>query len=68
MVMLKLFDDRQLSPNPTVLAYLITHMDRSFDMASKLVAEMDRIALRDRKPITRAVARAALDNLATSGA
>lgn len=63
MVMLKLFDDRQLSPAPNVLSYLTTRMDRSFAAASAVVAEMDRLALRDRKAISRNIAAAALDNL-----
>jgi len=63
MVLLKLFDDRQLSPAPAVLSYLVSRMDRSFEMAGDVVDQMDKIALRDRKSISRGVARAALDNL-----
>jgi len=68
MVLAKQFADRQLSPSPVVMSYLVTHMERSFQQATDIVGEMDRIALRDHKPLTRAVAAAALDKLASSRA
>jgi chromosomal replication initiation ATPase DnaA len=48
--------DRQLSPTPAVLAYILKHMDRSFDAASDIVAELDRQSMSTKRPITRAMA------------
>ena len=55
-VLAKLFTDRQLSPGPDVIAYLVKHMDRSFEAAAKVVDELDRIALDEKRDITRALA------------
>ncbi|WP_420860884.1 chromosomal replication initiator DnaA [Algirhabdus cladophorae] len=68
MVMVKQFADRQLTPPAKVLTYLTTHMERSFAHATALVDEMDRIALRTRKPLNRTVAAQALDKLAAAQA
>ena len=48
--------DRQLSPTPAVLAYILKNMDRSFDAASDIVAELDRQSMSTKRPITRAMA------------
>jgi len=48
--------DRQLSPTPAVLAYILKYMDRSFDAASDIVAELDRKSMSTKRPITRAMA------------
>ncbi|KIC43268.1 chromosomal replication initiator protein DnaA [Ruegeria sp. ANG-R] len=55
-VLAKLFTDRQLNPGPDVIAYLVKHMDRSFETAAKVVAELDRIALDEKRDITRSLA------------
>jgi chromosomal replication initiation ATPase DnaA len=55
-VLLKSFMDRQLSPTPAVLAYILKNMDRSFDAASDIVAELDRQSMSTKRPITRAMA------------
>ncbi|MEM1352513.1 MAG: DnaA/Hda family protein [Pseudomonadota bacterium] len=44
-VLAKLFADRQLSPRPDVIAFLVTHMDRTLDAARHLVARIDNAAL-----------------------
>ncbi|NSX56741.1 DnaA ATPase domain-containing protein [Parasulfitobacter algicola] len=62
-VLLKLFADRQLTPKHTVISYLIANMDRSFDMAGRVVAEMDRLALADRRKLNRGLASDVLDIL-----
>ncbi|MCF6443904.1 DnaA ATPase domain-containing protein [Nereida sp. MMG025] len=62
-VLVKLFNDRQLSPTPPLLTYLIRYMDRSFDSAATLVAEMDRRALAEGRKISRDLARDVLDSL-----
>ncbi|SDC35827.1 chromosomal replication initiator DnaA [Ruegeria marina] len=55
-VLAKLFVDRQLYPGPDVIAYLVKHMDRSFEAAARTVAALDRLALAERREITRALA------------
>ena len=56
MVLAKLFDDRQLFPDPQVLSYLAQRMERSLDTARMLVAAIDRRALAERRRVTRTLA------------
>ncbi|WP_197916303.1 HdaA/DnaA family protein [Thiosulfatihalobacter marinus] len=56
-VMAKQFADRQLVPSADTIPYLLRHMDRSFAEATRLVAALDAQSLRDKRPITRALAR-----------
>lgn len=51
-VLVKLFDDRQLSAPPAVIDYLLHRMERSIAAAADLVARMDRAALAERRRIT----------------
>lgn len=55
-VVAKMFGDRQLMPSPETIAYMVSHMDRSFDAARALVAEIDRAALDLKRPVNRALA------------
>jgi len=55
-VLVKLFADRQLAVDESLLTYLITRIDRSFAAAREAVERLDREALRLRRPITRALA------------
>lgn len=55
-VLSKLFFDRQLNPKPDVISYLVRHMDRRFDEAARMVARLDRVALSEKRDITRALA------------
>ncbi|MEX0307261.1 MAG: chromosomal replication initiator DnaA [Ruegeria sp.] len=55
-VLTKLFTDRQLNPSPDVIAYLVKHMDRSFETAARIVNELDRVALSEKRDITRSLA------------
>ncbi|WP_037308151.1 HdaA/DnaA family protein [Ruegeria halocynthiae] len=55
-VLAKLFVDRQLNPAPEVIAYLVKHMDRRFETAANVVAQLDRLALSEKREITRALA------------
>ncbi|WP_171101900.1 DnaA ATPase domain-containing protein [Ruegeria sp. HKCCD7255] len=55
-VLAKLFTDRQLNPAPDVMAYLVKHMDRSFESAALVVDRLDQIALDEKREITRALA------------
>ncbi|TNF20537.1 MAG: chromosomal replication initiator DnaA [Rhodobacteraceae bacterium] len=59
----KLFADRQLSPNPDVVPYLVRHAPRSFAAAQAIVARLDDMALGTGKPMSREMARRALAGL-----
>jgi chromosomal replication initiation ATPase DnaA len=56
-VLVKHFADRQLRVGPEVIAYLLTHMERSFAAAADIVARLDLVSLRDRRAITVPLAR-----------
>lgn len=60
-VLAKLFADRQLTPRPDVIPYLVTRMERSFAAAQRIVADLDAASLVQKKPITRNLAAACLD-------
>lgn len=55
-VLAKLFVDRQLNPGPDVIAYLVKHMDRRFETAADVVAQLDHVALMEKREITRTLA------------
>lgn len=55
-VLAKLFLDRQLNPSPDVISYLVKHMDRRFETAADTVAQLDQLALSEKRDITRALA------------
>jgi chromosomal replication initiation ATPase DnaA len=55
-VLVKLFADRQLAVDESLIAYLVTRMERSFAAARACVAALDREALRQQRPVTRALA------------
>jgi len=55
-VLFKLFSDRQLVVDPTVVAYVALRIDRSLDAARAIVAALDREALARGKRVTRAMA------------
>lgn len=60
-VLVKLFDDRQLSAPPAVIDYLLRRMERSVAAAADLVERMDRAALAERRRITARFAARFLD-------
>jgi chromosomal replication initiation ATPase DnaA len=62
-VLLKLFADRQLVVSEAVIEYLVRHMERSFDAAQAVVAGLDAASLRQRRPITVALARSLLERI-----
>ncbi len=62
-VLIKLFAERQIAPPPGLIRWLLPRMERSFAAARALVAEIDRIALSEGRPVGRAVAARALDKL-----
>lgn len=61
-VMMKLFADRQLSPSPATIPFLIRRIDRSFEAARDIVERLDAASLEQRRPITPSLARDLLDN------
>lgn len=52
-VLVKLFADRQLSVDETVVGYILTRMERSIASARLLVDQLDRRALAEKASITR---------------
>jgi chromosomal replication initiation ATPase DnaA len=61
-VLVKLFADRQITVPPTLVAYLVTRMERSVAAAGALVAALDQLALATKSPITRNLAAELLDS------
>lgn len=55
-VLVKLFADRQVHVQPGLIAYLAARMERSLAAARHLVDELDRRALSQGRPVTRALA------------
>jgi len=64
-VMEKLVRDRRTPLSPGVLDYLLPRMERSVEFARRLVAWLDREALARKGPVTRNLAREALEALVT---
>jgi chromosomal replication initiation ATPase DnaA len=55
-VLVKLFADRQLAVDESLIAYLVTRLERSFAAAREAVEKLDREALRHQRPVSRALA------------
>jgi chromosomal replication initiation ATPase DnaA len=55
-LLVKLFADRQIVVEDNLITYLVTRMERSCRAACDAVAELDREALRRKRPVTRALA------------
>jgi len=55
-VLVKLFADRQLAVDESLVGYLASRIERSFAGARAAVEEIDREALRLKRPVTRALA------------
>src|SRR5262245_28033093 len=60
-VLVKLFADRQLGVDESLVAYLAVRIERSFAAARAAVATLDREALRLQRPVTRALAAEVLN-------
>lgn len=56
-VLVKLFQDRHITPAPALIAYLAKRLERSFSAAAACVDQLDREALRSGRPVGLAVAR-----------
>jgi chromosomal replication initiation ATPase DnaA len=55
-VLVKLFADRQLAVDDGLISFLMLRIERSFAAARRVVAALDREALRRQRPVTRALA------------
>jgi chromosomal replication initiation ATPase DnaA len=55
-IMVKLFADRQLAVDEALIGYLMTRIERTCAAARAAVAELDRVALRLKRPVNRALA------------
>lgn len=62
VVMLKLLADRQVTPTPNTVPYLVRRIDRSFAAARDVVVRLDSMALSSGRPINRTLAAKLLDN------
>ncbi len=62
-LLVKHFGDRQIEVAPDVIAYLLARMERSMAAAQQLTAHMDKLALSERRKITRALAAKVLGEL-----
>ena len=56
-ILVKLFHDRQLQVSPDVIDYLLRRLERSVTAAAEAVGSLDRLALGERRRITRDLAR-----------
>jgi len=52
-ILVKHFADRQIAVEEAVVSYLVSRMERSFDAARRLVAEIDQRALAEKAEVTR---------------
>jgi chromosomal replication initiation ATPase DnaA len=55
-LLVKLFADRQLAVDESLISYLAVRIDRSFAAARSLVARLDNEAMRQKRPLTRSFA------------
>ncbi|MCB1431490.1 MAG: hypothetical protein KDK75_03380 [Alphaproteobacteria bacterium] len=62
-VLVKLFADRQLAIDESILSYLLVRMPRALGAARHIVAEIDREALETQNPVTRPLVGRVLQRL-----
>lgn len=60
-VLMKLFEDRMITPDERLVTYLIRRIDRSFAAAAEIVARLDRAALDRGRGVTLRLAADLLD-------
>jgi len=65
-LIVKLFDDRQVQIDPSLISYILPRMERSPAQVITLVEKMDELALSRGKPITKRLAADALEELTKS--
>ena len=63
MLIVKLFNDRQIMISPEVLNYIVQNMQRSFSYARRLVEEVDMISLARKRAVTMPIVKEAMQNL-----
>lgn len=61
-LLVKLLEDRQLSPKPDLIPYLVARIDRSFAAAITVIRRLDAASLVQKRPLTRQLAAEVLDN------
>lgn len=61
-LIMKLFADRQINPQPNLVQYLAARIERSFAAAADIVARLDAAALAQGRKINTALAAELLDN------
>lgn len=62
-LLIKLFADRQITPSPEIINYMLNNMQRSFNYARQLVQEIDNISLSRKRAISIATVKEAINNL-----
>jgi len=63
MIMVKLFDDRQLPVSPKLIEYLLKRVGRSYEAVNSLVKGLDKAALAAGKPLSIRLASAYLKEI-----
>lgn len=61
-VLVKLFADRQLNVDESLVGYVVTRIERSFAAARAIVARLDQEAMVRQRPLTRALAAEVLQS------
>lgn len=61
-LIMKLFADRQINPQPHLVQYLATRIERSYAAAADIVARLDTAALAQARKINKTLAAELLDN------
>ena len=63
VLLIKLFSDRQIMLEPSLIGYIVKRMDRSFAFAGELVWALDRASLKGQKPVTKRLAGRVLEDM-----
>ena len=62
-LLVKLFMDRQITPSPELLGFLLKNIQRSFSYTRKIVEEIDNISLAKKRAISISIAKEAIATL-----
>lgn len=60
-VLIKLFEDRQMAPDPNIIGYITKRIERTLSAAETVVAAIDRVALSRRQAVNLSHAREVLE-------
>ena len=63
-LLVKLFMDRQVTPAPEVIHFMVNNMQRSFAFARRLVTEVDNVSLARKRAVSINIVKEALSNIA----